>query len=115
MKYMALIPILTTVLSIAVKIIGLPAQIKNNHRRKTTEGLSISFMVFTLLSYAMWVVHGVQIHDNALVIGQGLGVVASGVIIYQMFIYRKNRRSKSESGKSGSGKSGSIVSLLTHT
>lgn len=92
MKTAAFITILTTVMSVFVKLVGLPDQIRSNYRRKTTDGLSNWFMICTLLSYMMWVVHGIQVHDEALIIGQGLGVVASAAIIYQMFIYRKNRK-----------------------
>lgn len=92
MKTAAFITILTTVMSVFVKLVGLPDQIRSNYRRKTTDGLSNWFMICTLLSYMMWVVHGVQVHDEALIIGQGLGVIATSAIIYQMFIYRKNKK-----------------------
>jgi len=92
MSIEALVAILATVFSVGVKIVGMPDQVKANFTRKSTEGLSNWFIVCTLISYAMWVVHGLMVHDISLVIGQGLGVVATGVIVWQMIIYRKNTK-----------------------
>lgn len=86
----AVVAVLTTVLSVGVKVIGMPDQIKANRQRKSTEGLSWWFMICTLVSYAMWVVHGVLVHDMSLIIGQSLGVLVSAVIVGQMLAYRKN-------------------------
>ena len=84
---------MAAVLSVAVKVIGMPAQLRQNYVRKSTEGLSNWFLVLTLVSYAMWVIHGLQVHDSSLVIGQGLGVFATLLILYQVVIYRKKTRS----------------------
>jgi len=90
MNIAALITLLTTLFSIAVKVVGMPDQIRSNYRQKSTAGLSSWFMVSTLLSYTLWVVHGIQVHDIALIVGQGLGVLVTGVIVGQMLAYRKN-------------------------
>jgi uncharacterized protein with PQ loop repeat len=84
----ATVAVLTTICSVAVKVVGMPDQIKSNYRRKSTSGLSRWFMLSTLISYALWVVHGVQVHDMSLVIGQGLGVLVTGVVVAQMWVYR---------------------------
>ena len=67
------------------------AQIKYNYERKFTDGVSNWFGVFTLVSYAMWVLHGWQVHDMSLVYGQGLGVIVTGLIFWQVVIYRKHQ------------------------
>lgn len=85
------IALLAAIFSIAVKVIGMPAQIVHNYERKSTAGLSNWFLVFTLASYCMWVVHGMQAHDMSLVVGQGLGVIATGILIGQAIVYRKDR------------------------
>ena len=97
MSTAAIIAAITTLLSVGVKIVGMPDQIRANRRRKSTDGLSWWFMLTTLISYAMWVVHGLLAHDMSLVIGQGLGVVATTIIVGQMVAYRKTttRRRKS--------------------
>jgi uncharacterized protein with PQ loop repeat len=89
MSFEAVVAVLTTVLSVGVKVIGMPEQIKANRRRKSTEGLSGWFMICTLLSYGMWVIHGFLVHDMSLIIGQSLGVLVTTVIVWQMIMYRK--------------------------
>jgi uncharacterized protein with PQ loop repeat len=89
MTFVALTAILTAILSIAVKVIGMPDQIRNNYRRKSTDGLSNWFLICTLISYVLWVVHGWQVKDMSLVYGQGLGVIVTAIIVWQMVIYRK--------------------------
>lgn len=99
MSIEAIVALLTTLLSVGVKVVGMPDQVKANFRRKSTEGLSSWFIVCTLISYAMWVVHGLMVHDMALVIGQGLGVVATGIIVWQMVIYRTNTKKVAKPSK----------------
>ena len=70
MSFDAIVAVLTTVLSAGAKVVGMPDQIKANRKRKSTEGLSWWFMICTLISYAMWVVHGFLAHDMSLIIGQ---------------------------------------------
>lgn len=91
MDPVALVTLLTAIFSVAVKVIGMPDQIKSNYRRKSTGGLSPWFMISTFVSYDLWVVHGLQVHDMALVIGQGLGALVMAIILSQMFMYRSNR------------------------
>jgi uncharacterized protein with PQ loop repeat len=66
----------------------MPDQIKANHRRKSTDSLSNWFLMSTFVSYVMWVVHGLIVHDMSLVLGQGQGVLVTGVIVAQMVMYR---------------------------
>jgi uncharacterized protein with PQ loop repeat len=99
MKLAAVITFLTAFFSIAVKVVGMPDQIKNNYRRKSTAGLSAWFMLSTLISYGLWVVHGIQIHDMALIVGQGLGTLVTAVIVTQMFLYRKNQPQPSNASR----------------
>ena len=94
-----MIAILTTVFSVAVKVIGMPDQIKSNFQRKSTEGLSSWFLVFTLISYCMWVLHGLMTKDLSLVIGQGIGIIATSVIVWQMIVYRKHKPSSQTPAK----------------
>ena len=83
---------LTLVIGILVKVIGLPDQIKKNYRRKSTEGQSVAFWVIAWLAYLLWAFYGVLKNDLVIVIGQGLGVLTTGIILYQVFIYRKNKK-----------------------
>ncbi|PJA02029.1 hypothetical protein COX73_02940 [bacterium (Candidatus Gribaldobacteria) CG_4_10_14_0_2_um_filter_36_18] len=84
-----IIGFLTTLVAILVKIIGFPDQIKKNFIRKSTYGLSPIFFVLAFLSYMLWTVHGIYQKDGVLIIGQGVGLLTTGIILYQIIIYKK--------------------------
>ncbi len=86
-----IIGILTAALSILVKVVGFPDQIRKNHKRKSTEGLSLWFYLLSFLVYVLWTLHGILQNDLVLVLGQGLGIITTGVILYQVYIYRNNK------------------------
>lgn len=54
---------LTTVLSILVKVIGFPDQIRKNYKRKSTEGVSTTFYILSFLVYILWTAHGILAKD----------------------------------------------------
>lgn len=96
-----LVNILTTIFSVGVKVVGLPDQIKSNYTRKSTNGLSGRFVMSAFVSYVLWTIHGFFRHDWSLIIGQGLGVLTTGVIVIQIFMYREQsqkKRTKSTAG-----------------
>jgi uncharacterized protein with PQ loop repeat len=86
-----IIGLLTTILSILIKVVGFPDQIKKNYTRKSTEGVSTWFYVLSFITYILWTVHGFLQHDWVVIYGQGLGIITTGIIVYQMFIYRKKK------------------------
>jgi uncharacterized protein with PQ loop repeat len=86
-----IIGVLTAVLSILVKVIGFPDQIRKNYKRKSTEGISTSFYVLSFLVYLLWTAHGILQKDWVVTLGQGLGIITTGVIVYQIIIYRKKK------------------------
>ena len=81
----------TTTVAILVKVIGLPDQIKKIYKRKSTEGISMIFFILAFLSYFLWTIHGIFQKDNVLIIGQGAGMITTGIILTQIFIYRKKK------------------------
>jgi uncharacterized protein with PQ loop repeat len=83
---------LTLVVGILVKLLGFPDQFLKNYRRKSTEGLSSIFMLLSFTSYSLWTLHGILQKDIVLIIGQGLGVLTTGAIIYQIIIYNKQKK-----------------------
>lgn len=89
--FASLIGFLTLTVGILVKIIGLPDQIRKNHNRKSTEGLSTAFISLAFISYLLWTLHGIMRQDMVLIIGQGLGILTTGIIVWQIFIYRKKK------------------------
>jgi len=86
----AVVGVVTTIISILVKIIGLPDQIRKNYQRKSISGLSVPFFILGFVSYALWTVYGLLKRDWVLILGQGAGMVTMGIIAYQIFLYRKN-------------------------
>ena len=82
---------LTTTLSILIKVIGFPDQIRKNYKRKSTEGLSTWFYILSFVSYSLWTLHGFFQKDWVIICGQGLGIVTTGIIVYQIIVYRKKK------------------------
>lgn len=82
---------LTTALSILIKVVGFPDQIKKNYQRKSTEGLSTMFYIMSFVTYLLWTVHGILQRDWVVILGQGLGIVTTGIIVYQIFVYRRKK------------------------
>ncbi|MFH0750056.1 MAG: SemiSWEET family transporter [Candidatus Gottesmanbacteria bacterium] len=86
-----IIGFLTATLSILIKIIGFPDQIRKNHQRKSTEGVSSTFYVLSFITYILWTLHGALQKDWVVILGQGLGIVTTGIIVYQIFLYRNKK------------------------
>ena len=86
-----IIGILTVVVGVFVKVIGFPDQFIKNYRRKSTKGYSTVFILLAFLSYILWTIHGFIQGDLVLVIGQGVGVLTTGMIVFQVFYYRRNK------------------------
>jgi len=87
-----IIGFLTTVLSILIKVVGFPDQIRKNYKRKSTEGVSTSFYILSFFAYLLWTLHGILQKDWVVILGQGLGIVTTGTIVYQIFLYRKKNK-----------------------
>jgi uncharacterized protein with PQ loop repeat len=83
------IGILTVIIGILVKILGFPDQFMKNYKRKSTEGLSTIFIVLAFVSYVLWTIHGYLQNDLVLIIGQGMGILTTGMIVLQIVYYRK--------------------------
>ena len=80
--------VITTIVAILVKVIGLPDQIRKNHSRKSTEGLSVVFFGLGFLSYFLWTLYGGLKGDWVLILGQGAGMVTMGIIAFPIYFYR---------------------------
>lgn len=79
---------LTVVASVFVKFVGLPDQFRKNYRRKSTKGLSGTFIVTSVIAYSLWTIYGVLKKDWVVVLGQGAGVLTTGAVAYQLWLYR---------------------------
>lgn len=92
LDFIWIVGVLTALVSILVKILGLPDQIRKNHKRKSTEGLSVWFFFLGFVSYALWTLYGLLRQDWVVTIGQGVGMITMGIIAYQIWLYREKRR-----------------------
>lgn len=89
LTFTAIVGFLTVALGVLVKLVGFPDQIRRNYKNKSTEGLSTPFIVLSFLAYAMWTLHGILVGDMVIVVGQGLGIITTGAILWQIYIYRR--------------------------
>src|SRR5262249_32671827 len=80
---------LALILGTLVKFVGFPEQFLLNRARRSTEGVSRWFYILALLSYALWSIQGYLAHDLVVCVGQGLGVITAGAIVWQIIIYRR--------------------------
>lgn len=87
-----IIGVLTVISSYALKLIGFPAQIRKMKKNNNIDGLSPWLIFFSMTSYILWTLHGVVKGDWVLILGQGIGVVMSSVVIY---FYLKIKKSNS--------------------
>jgi len=82
---------LTIFFGILVKVIGIPDQIRQNYRRKSTDGISLANQTVGFLAYFFWTFYGFLRHDRVLILGQSLGVITTAIILYQFALYRRKR------------------------
>ena len=90
--FAVIIGILTVIIGILVKVLGFPHQFMKNYRKKSTEGLSTIFILLAFISYSLWTLHGYLQKDYVLVLGQGVGILTTGMIVFQVFYYRKRNK-----------------------
>jgi uncharacterized protein with PQ loop repeat len=88
--FAAIIGVLTVFMGILVKVIGFPDQFRINFKRKSTKGLSKLFYVLSLIAYTLWTIHGFLQNDYVLILGQGLGIITTGIIVAQIIVYKKD-------------------------
>ena len=88
----AIVALLTVIFGIVVKVVGFPDQMRSNYKRKSTKGLSTTFIVLSFITYSLWTLHGIFIKDPVVYLGQGIGIITTGIILYQIWIYRKKSK-----------------------
>lgn len=85
---------LTIVATFSLKLIGFPAQIKKVKDSGTTEGVSVTYFVLGFITYSLWTLHGVLVKDVTVIFGQGLGVVATGILLFVIYDTARRRKIK---------------------
>jgi uncharacterized protein with PQ loop repeat len=82
---------LTIASSLSVKLIGLPHQIIENYKRKSTEGVSTPNHATGLFAYICWTLYGYLNYDLVVILGQFVGILTEGIVVLQIIVYRKDR------------------------
>lgn len=83
------IGILTALFGLLTKIVGFPDQIRQNYKRRSVEGVSSISILLLFLSYTFLTIHGLILSDWAVYSGSSLGIITTGIILWQMFVYRQ--------------------------
>jgi uncharacterized protein with PQ loop repeat len=76
------------IVSLAIKLLGEPDQIRLNWKRKSTFWLSSTRYVLVFLAYCLWTVHGSLRGDIYLIVAQSIGILTSGIVLAQIWLYR---------------------------
>src|SRR6266702_2440299 len=87
MTFWGVISGLATGLSVAVKV-WMFEQARQNYRRKSVSGTSSLFFTLGFASYAASGLAGIPHMTLPLLLGQGLGVIPSALIGWQIVIYK---------------------------
>lgn len=90
MTFEAIISTLTIVSTLSVKLIGFPSQIQKVRKTGNIEGVSVIYFVLGFITYSLWTIHGMVKQDNTIILGQGMGVIASGVLLIVLYKTAKN-------------------------
>jgi uncharacterized protein with PQ loop repeat len=83
-----IVGIAVVVASISIKIVGEPDQIRRNWMRKSTVGVSPVVYGFGFISYCLWTLHGVLRADPFLILARSVGIITTGIVLFQMWKYR---------------------------
>ena len=75
------VSIITTVVSILVKVMGQPAQIRKLWLAKSAKELSFTNAAINQLSYGCWVAFAVKTHNLTVLLAQGAGIIGTTIIV----------------------------------
>lgn len=78
---------MTVITTIAVKLIGIPSQIRKIHQTKSVESISILHFGLGFAAYVLWTIHGILKMDWTIIIGQSIGIITSGILLIVIFYY----------------------------
>jgi len=90
MTFEQIISVATVVSTLCVKLIGFPDQIRKVRKTKNVASISIPTFILFFVTYILWTIHGIQVHDTTIIIGQGIGVLSSGILLaFLIYYWRK--------------------------
>ena len=92
MNFEQLISIATVVSTLCVKLIGFPDQMRKVRKTKDISSISIPNFALIFITYILWTIHGIQVNDKTIIIGQGIGVLASGTLLgFLLYYWRRTK------------------------
>ena len=86
---------LTGAASLGVKFVGFPSQMRANHkarRQGLPAGMVQRLAAGMCAAYLLWVVDGLVNHDWTVVVGQGFGVITTGILVAQAVMCERRIR-----------------------
>lgn len=88
-----IVSVMTVVATLSVKGIGIPSQIAKIHQNNSIENISILHFSLSFTSYVLWTIHGIFEDNWVIIIGQGVGILTSGLLLSLIFYHViKDRR-----------------------
>lgn len=84
----AIIGAIVVILSLLAKL-TLAGQVRLNARRRSVDGLSISFYLVALASYLSYAIYGIAQHNWIIILAQAPGAILMAFIGVQWWRYRK--------------------------
>ncbi|MEK7516757.1 MAG: SemiSWEET family transporter [Patescibacteria group bacterium] len=75
--------------SLSLTFIGLPLQLRKIRTKRSTEGLSFTYMLLVFLGFSTWFLHGLARADAYLAASQAPGIVLSLIILAHFWVYKK--------------------------
>lgn len=86
---MPIIGIIATIASLTIVLLGLPAQIIKNYRRKSCDGIAPPLIYSACCSYMLWSLYGWTKPDWFLIIAHTPGCILAFVLLFQLLHYKK--------------------------
>ena len=90
-----LVDLLTGAASLWVKFGGLTDQVRADHaawREGRPAGIVLKLAISMFTGYLMWVIDGLVNHDWTVVVGQGFGVITTGILLTQTVVCARRIR-----------------------
>lgn len=90
MTFESIISTLTVIASFATKTIGAPSQIKLLLKTRNSDSFSALHNSIIFIAYCLWSIHGYLQKDWTVMIGQGIGILTSGTLLYFVLKFKKS-------------------------
>lgn len=94
-----IVGIATIAISSCIKFIGFPKQAIKIYKSKSNANVSALLFCFSFVSYILWTYYGYLKNDRVIMVGQGVGILTSGIVLYLIYKNKKTSIKKSDCRK----------------